>query len=169
MKLNGFGKRQDRTIEENDEAGYHASSMYCLQRAIYGRVLSSGPGQLTNSKTSSRTAAVYYHRAQNDTSAWLRITIMLLWQMGLGFSHLCFSWISALTTRLYGFQAPSAFQPRSEATDSHTTECIVLRDSSSTWCTLLSFDLLPKRNILSSLRARGLLVWNCRRRFLGTT
>ena len=59
------GQEPDFVPGHGYEVGYHASSMYCLQRAIYGRVLSSGPGQLTNSKTSSRTAAVYYHREQN--------------------------------------------------------------------------------------------------------
>lgn len=38
--------------------GFHATSMYCLQRVVAARELSSGPGQLTDSM---KAPAVYYH------------------------------------------------------------------------------------------------------------
>ena len=55
------GKPRDfQPVEGYTERGYHATSLYCLQRAVHGRSLTPGPGQL--SQGGVRTDAVHYHR-----------------------------------------------------------------------------------------------------------
>lgn len=66
VKLKGGARESGdvRSLPPGHEWGYHATSMYCLSRAVVNRKLSSGPGQLRD-KSDAPFAAVYYHRTKN--------------------------------------------------------------------------------------------------------